>query len=47
LFCRYLPMVAMAEVKSVMPQAHLEYDVHRGLGDYWGDMPGAHERKDD
>jgi molybdopterin-containing oxidoreductase family membrane subunit len=22
LFCRYLPMVAMAEVKSVMPQAH-------------------------
>jgi len=22
LFCRYLPMVAMAEVKHVMPQAH-------------------------
>jgi molybdopterin-containing oxidoreductase family membrane subunit len=22
LFCRYLPMVAMAEVKNVMPQAH-------------------------
>ena len=24
LFCRYLPMVAMAEVKSVLPQAHGE-----------------------
>lgn len=46
LFCRYLPMVAMAEVKSVMPQAHLEYDEHRGLGDYWGDMPGAHKKGD-
>jgi molybdopterin-containing oxidoreductase family membrane subunit len=22
LFCRFLPMVAMAEVKAVMPQAH-------------------------
>jgi molybdopterin-containing oxidoreductase family membrane subunit len=22
LFCRFLPMVAMAEVKTVMPQAH-------------------------
>jgi molybdopterin-containing oxidoreductase family membrane subunit len=22
LFCRYLPVVAMAEVKTVMPQAH-------------------------
>ncbi len=43
LFCRYLPMVAMAEVKSVMPQAHLEHKHHRGLGDYWGDMPGEHE----
>ena len=24
LFCRFLPMVAMAEVKTVMPQAHGE-----------------------
>lgn len=25
LFCRYLPMVAMAEVKTVMPQAHAKH----------------------
>ena len=42
LFVRYLPIVAMAEVKSVMPQASLEYRHHRGLGDYWGDMPQLH-----
>jgi Ni/Fe-hydrogenase subunit HybB-like protein len=42
LFMRYLPMVAMAEVKSVMPQATLERAHHRGLGDYWGDMPQLH-----
>ncbi|HOA73059.1 MAG TPA: polysulfide reductase NrfD [Phycisphaerae bacterium] len=27
LFCRYLPMVAMAEVKNVMPQAHPKHPV--------------------
>ncbi len=43
LFLRYLPMVAMAEVKSVMPQAHLQRAGHRGLGDYWGDIPRQHE----
>jgi hypothetical protein len=32
LFCRYLPMVAMAEVKTVMPQSH----AHRPHG------PDAH-----
>ncbi len=42
LFVRYLPMVAMAEVKSVMPQAQLVHGEHRGLGDYWGDMPELH-----
>jgi Ni/Fe-hydrogenase subunit HybB-like protein len=42
LFIRFGPMVAMAEVKSVMPQAHLEYDEHKGLGDYWGDYPNIH-----
>ncbi len=42
LFVRFLPMVAMAEVKSVMPQAQLEYGPHRGLGDYWGDTPRLH-----
>jgi len=31
LFCRFLPMIAMAEVKSVMPQAH-----GHGTGDYRG-----------
>ena len=43
LFVRFLPMVAMAEVKSVMPQASLERAHHRGLGDYWGDTPHLHE----
>ena len=46
LFVRYLPMVAMAEVKSVMPQSHLEFGVHKGLGDYWGDFPRQHEEQD-
>ncbi len=43
LFIRYLPMVAMAEVKSVMPQAGLDVGVHKGPGDYWGDVPRQHE----
>ncbi|MCA8980999.1 MAG: polysulfide reductase NrfD [Planctomycetes bacterium] len=28
LFCRYLPMVAMAEVKTVLPQAHAGHGLH-------------------
>jgi hypothetical protein len=32
LFCRYLPMVAMAEVKHVMPAAHAKQD-GRASGD--------------
>jgi Ni/Fe-hydrogenase subunit HybB-like protein len=43
LFLRYLPMVAMAEVKSVMPQARLEGGGHRGIGDYYGDIPHQHD----
>ncbi len=43
LFIRYLPMVAMAEVKSVMTQAHLEAEGHRGHGDYHGDIPQQHQ----
>ncbi len=43
LFVRFLPMVAMAEVKSVMPQAHLDAGIHKGFGDYWGDMPEIHQ----
>ena len=42
LFCRYIPMVAMAEVKTVMPQAHLDRGVHRGVGDYHGEIPETH-----
>ncbi len=43
LFIRYLPMVAMAEVKNVMPAARLEHGPHRGAGDYHGEIPGAHD----
>ena len=35
LFCRFLPMVAMAEVKTVMPQAH--GDAHHKRSDYQPD----------
>jgi Ni/Fe-hydrogenase subunit HybB-like protein len=31
LFCRYLPVVAMAEVKSIMPQAHAHPEKHEDL----------------
>lgn len=34
LFCRFLPMVAMAEVKTVMPQAHAHADETPGYADY-------------
>ncbi|MEW6235567.1 MAG: NrfD/PsrC family molybdoenzyme membrane anchor subunit [Candidatus Omnitrophota bacterium] len=44
-FLRFLPMIAMAEVKTVMPQASLLYGKHRGVGDYHGDIPHAHEPK--
>jgi len=43
LFIRFLPMIAMAEVKSVMPQAGLERGPHRGHGQYWGEIPHQHE----
>ena len=38
LFVRYLPMVAMAEIKTVMPQAKVHH--RTGTGDYRGDIPG-------
>jgi molybdopterin-containing oxidoreductase family membrane subunit len=41
LFVRFLPMVGMAEVKGVMPQAHLDRPGHRGHGDYHGDISGT------
>jgi hypothetical protein len=31
LFCRFLPVVAMAEVKSIMPQAHANPEEHDEL----------------
>jgi molybdopterin-containing oxidoreductase family membrane subunit len=37
LFIRYLPMVAMAEVKTVMPVAHAK-GAGRAVGDYHGDI---------
>jgi len=43
LFIRFLPMVAMAEVKTVMPGARLEHGLHRGVGDYHGEIAGVHE----
>ena len=43
LFLRFLPMVAMAEVKSVMPHARLDEGGHRGVGDYYGDIPHQHD----
>jgi molybdopterin-containing oxidoreductase family membrane subunit len=50
LFCRYLPMVAMAEVKTVMPQAHAHPEKHARPShdmrrfDYQPDE-GSHDRK--
>jgi len=40
LFVRFLPIVGMAEVKGVMPQAHLDRPGHHGHGDYHGDIHG-------
>ncbi len=40
LFMRFLPMIAMAEVKTVMPQKHWEDKVSRPVGDYHGTNPG-------
>jgi len=38
LFIRFLPLIGMAEVKGVMPQAHLDRPGHKGHGDYHGDI---------
>ncbi|MCS7182948.1 MAG: polysulfide reductase NrfD [Thermoanaerobaculum sp.] len=43
LFIRFLPMIAMAEVKSVVPRAGLERGPHRGHGQYWGEIPHQHD----
>jgi hypothetical protein len=36
-------MIGMAEVKSVMPQAHLDHGRHLGHGDYHGEIADHHE----
>jgi hypothetical protein len=46
LFCRYLPMVAMAEVKTVMPIADAHGGQRRSVGDYHGEIP-SHMRGGD
>jgi len=38
IFIRYFPMVAMAEVKTVMPLAHVSGE-SKPIGDYHGDIP--------
>jgi len=43
LFLRVAPIVAMAEVKTVMPEAHAHDPEHPGAGDYWGDIPGRYD----
>ncbi len=44
LFLRGAPIIAMAEVKTVMPQAHFHDPEHPGTGDYWGDIPGRYDK---
>ncbi len=43
LFLRGAPIIAIAEVKTVMPQAHYHDPDHPGAGDYWGDIPGRYD----
>jgi len=41
LFCRFLPMVAMAEVKTVMPQSHVHAHDEHHKADFHGDSHHA------
>jgi molybdopterin-containing oxidoreductase family membrane subunit len=45
LFLRFGPIIGMAEVKSVMPQAHLDHHEHLGQGDYHGEIPHEHRQE--
>ncbi|MBC8426512.1 polysulfide reductase NrfD [bacterium] len=47
LFVRFLPMIAMAEVKTVMPIADAHSGERRSVGDYHGDIPKAPEGGED
>ena len=45
LFVRFLPVVAIAEVKTVMPQAHARHDHgDEKKADYWPDKPVSEDR---
>ncbi|MBT4292596.1 polysulfide reductase NrfD, partial [bacterium] len=39
LFIRFGPILAMAEIKTVMPDAEAHDGSHRSVGDYHGDVP--------
>jgi Ni/Fe-hydrogenase subunit HybB-like protein len=43
LFCRFLPMVAMAEVKSVMPESHAHGDAAHGKFKRFDYQPDEHD----
>jgi molybdopterin-containing oxidoreductase family membrane subunit len=47
LFLRFLPVVAMAEVKSILPRAGLDHGPHHGHGQYWGEIPHQHDEAKD
>jgi hypothetical protein len=46
LFVRFLPMVAMAEVKTVMPAASVHGGPAHPVGDYHGDIPRGSRDKE-
>ncbi|HPF71902.1 MAG TPA: hypothetical protein PLQ13_14615, partial [Candidatus Krumholzibacteria bacterium] len=46
LFIRFLPMVAMAEVKTVMTIADAHGGARRSVGDYHGEIPQHVRHKD-
>ena len=46
LFLRFLPMIAMAEVKNIMPQAHPTHRGHLPHGDYHGAVATGHAELD-
>jgi molybdopterin-containing oxidoreductase family membrane subunit len=49
LFCRYLPMIAMAEIKAIMPQAdpHAGHGAHDHVASHHQGAPGSRTRPKD
>jgi molybdopterin-containing oxidoreductase family membrane subunit len=39
LFCRFLPVIAMAEIKTVMPEGQASHGGDHGNADYYPDSP--------